>query len=127
MDMSVVRSVPISPLYTQCCQWIINTFHRARIETDLGSKLYATFRKAELPGPQMAIGAIIGGGPEALGYEYVTQVIRTLLPLAEQFGITTAAEVELDTLTNRIRNEVVANKGIVISPSMVGAWARKPL
>jgi len=126
MDMSVVRSMPISPLYTQCCHWIINTFHKARIETDLGSKLYAIFRQAELPGPQIAIGAIIGGGPDVPGYEYATQVIRTILPIAEQFGITTAEEVELDTLTDRIRDEVIANGGVVISPSMIGALANKP-
>jgi hypothetical protein len=65
-------------------------------------------------------------GPEAPGYEYLTYISRSLLPVAEKFGVTTAEEVQIDTLSNRIRNEVIANDGVIVSPAMIGAWAIKP-
>jgi hypothetical protein len=41
----------------------------------------------------------------------------------ERLGIATAAEVEVESLGHRIRDEILANNGIVISPSLIGAWA----
>jgi hypothetical protein len=125
MDMSIARSVPESPLYDQCCHWILSTFQSAKVETDFGSKLYSIYKQAGLPGPEMSMAARIGGGPDAPGYEYATNVLRSLIPMAEKFGVTTAEEAALDTLTNRIRNEVIENEGVVISPAMIGAWAIK--
>jgi hypothetical protein len=51
------------------------------------------------------------------------EIVRSLLPAMERLGIATAAEVEAESLGLRIRDEVVANNGIVISPSLIGAWA----
>lgn len=126
MDMSVVRSVPESPLYTQCCRWILSTFSKADVATDFGSRIYSIFRQAGLPGPEMTFGARIGGGPDAPGYEYARSVIQSLLPMAVKFGVTTAEEVDLDTLTERMRAEVTASDGIVISPALISAWTNKP-
>jgi ubiquinone/menaquinone biosynthesis C-methylase UbiE len=124
MDMSIVKSVPESPSYDQCCNWILSTFKSAQIQTDFGPKLYSIYLNAGLPSPKMSMGARIGGGPDAPGYEYATNVLRSLLPMSEKFGVTNAEEVKLDTLTDRIKQEVISNKGVVISPAMVGAWTR---
>jgi len=43
----------------------------------------------------------------------------------EKFRIATAAEVEIESLGLRIRKEVVAKNGIVITPLLIGAWACK--
>ncbi len=126
MDMSIVRSVPESSAYDQCCDWILSTFQSAKVQTDFGSKLYSIYVNSGLPSPEMCMGARIGGGPDAPGYEYATNVLRSLLPMSEKFGITNEEEAKIDTLTDRIRQEVVSNEGIVISPAMIGAWTRKP-
>jgi hypothetical protein len=44
----------------------------------------------------------------------------------ERFGITTAAELQADTLAERLLGELRSAQGIVISPPMIGAWARLP-
>lgn len=41
----------------------------------------------------------------------------------ERLGIATAAEDKVESLGLRIRDEVIANNGIVISPSLIGVWA----
>jgi SAM-dependent methyltransferase len=125
MDMSAARAVPDSPLYLKCGHWIRITFQRARVETDMGSKLFTTFREAGLPEPQMTLGARIGGGVEMPGYEWTAQTVRSLLPMMERLGVATAQEVDIETLADRLRDEVVTGDGVIISPAMIGAWTRQ--
>ena len=74
----------------------------------------------------MRMDALIGGGPDAPSYDLVAEGIGSLLPVLEKLKITTAAEVDLPTLAQRMRDEVVASKGVVLSPALIGAWSRKP-
>jgi hypothetical protein len=62
----------------------------------------------------------------SIAYLNVAEVVRSLLPLIEKFGVATAAEVNIDTLADRMRDEVVAGGGVVVTPSLVGAWSRRP-
>ncbi|BCQ29538.1 methyltransferase domain-containing protein (plasmid) [Caballeronia sp. NK8] len=124
MDMSTARSMPESPLCAQGMRWIMETFARAGVETDMGSKLYSTFRRAGLPGPQMLLSARIEGGPDSFAYQYLAEVLRTLLPLADRFGVARADEVGIDTLAARLRDEIVALDGVIQPPAFIGAWVR---
>ena len=65
-------------------------------------------------------------GPDSPVYAWVAQTTRTLLPLMERAGVATAAEVGLDTLADRLREEIVAADATVVPPPLIGAWARKP-
>jgi hypothetical protein len=42
----------------------------------------------------------------------------------ERLGIATSAEIEPDTLADRLLAEVTAENGIVVWPPMIGAWSR---
>jgi hypothetical protein len=44
----------------------------------------------------------------------------------EKLNIASAMEVEISTLAQRMRDEVVALKGVVVSAGFIGAWSRKP-
>ena len=44
----------------------------------------------------------------------------------EALGITTAAELEIDTLAERLRQEALETRGFIATPPMIGAFARKP-
>jgi hypothetical protein len=41
----------------------------------------------------------------------------------EKFEIATAAEVEVDSLAFRIRDEVLPKDGVIVAPLLIGAWA----
>jgi hypothetical protein len=43
----------------------------------------------------------------------------------EKMTIASAAEVGISTLVQRMRDEVVALKGVVLSAGFIGAWSRK--
>jgi len=43
----------------------------------------------------------------------------------ERTGVATAAKVDIETLTARLREEVLARNATLVSPGMIGAWTRK--
>ena len=90
----------------------------------MGGKLYQTFLAAGLPAPQMIAGARVEGGPDAFAYEYVAQTVRSLLPVAERVGAMTRADVEIDTLADRLRAEALRSSACIMLPTLFGAWAK---
>jgi SAM-dependent methyltransferase len=125
MDLSNARSLPVAPVFERCVTWIKQTLSATGARTRLGLELYSVFDEAGLPGPSMRIDAWIGGGPQCPAYEIVADVIHSLLPVMEKLNIASATEVEISTLAQRMRDEVVALKGVVVSAGFIGAWSRK--
>lgn len=125
-DVANCRSLPIAPTFERHVGWIKQALSATGARAQLGLELYSVFLAAGLPGPSMRMDALIGGGPDAVAYELVTEVTKSLLPVMEKFKIATAAEIDLSSLAERLRDEVVASKGVVLSPALIGAWARKP-
>jgi SAM-dependent methyltransferase len=126
-DMSLgVRSWPPVALWQQVSDWIRETFRRGGVHFDIGAKLYPLFRRAGLPGPTMRQDVAIGGG-EALRplYEHCADMIRSLLPRMEQFGIATAETVQVDSLAERLERETDAAGSQIAYLPVVGAWTTK--
>lgn len=123
-DISQVSQVPTSELFMQARRWIIEAFTAGGAELDMGTRLYTTFLRAGLPPPNMIAATHIACGPTAPGYEYMVGVLRSLLPLIEQSGIADLAEIGIDTLAARLRDDAVANERVTFLPRVVGAWAR---
>ena len=90
---------------------------------DIG-KLYATFRHAGLPAPNMTAATPVACGPTSPGYEDMARVLRSLLPLIERSGIANIAEIGIETLAERLREDAVANDRVIFLSRVVGAWAR---
>jgi ubiquinone/menaquinone biosynthesis C-methylase UbiE len=126
MDFShFPTSMPALNLYTKIGWWMQETFRRGNAEVRMGLKLKQTFLQADLPTPQMILSALVEGRDDSAVYPFIVQTIRSLLPRMESLGVATAQEVEIDTLTQRLREEVVSHNAVIVSPYLVGAWARK--
>ena len=124
-DASGCKSHPPSPTYERCKNWIIRTLQLSGADSHVGLKLYRIFRSVGLSAPTLRLDGAISGGPGA-PYEALAEVVRSLLPVMERFGIATAAEVEIDILAQRIRDEILAEDGVIVAPLLIGAWARHP-
>jgi 2-polyprenyl-3-methyl-5-hydroxy-6-metoxy-1,4-benzoquinol methylase len=125
MDLANARSLPVAPLFERSVTWIKQTLSATGARTRLGLELYPAFVAAGLPGPLMRIDALIGGGPHCSAYEIVADVVQSLLPVMEKLNIASAADVGISTLAQRMRDEVVAMEGVVVSAGFIGAWSRK--
>ena len=122
-DMTNDWAAPMTPLWTQIRAWALATIERGKVSPRMGLSLYPTFLAADLPPPELRLECAVGGGDIAWGW---ANVMRGLAPLMERLGITTAAELQGDTLAERLQDELRAAHGIVILPPMIGAWARLP-
>lgn len=122
-DMSQVSQAPASELFMQARRWILEAFTAGRAELDMGTKLYTTFLHAGLPAPNMIAATYVACGPTSPGYEYMARVLRSLLPLIERSGVANIAEIGIDTLAARLRDDAVANDRVTFLPRVVGAWA----
>jgi 2-polyprenyl-3-methyl-5-hydroxy-6-metoxy-1,4-benzoquinol methylase len=125
MDMANARSLPVAPVFERSLTWMKQTLNATGARIQLGLELYPVFLAAGLPGPSMRVDALIGGGPQCPGYEIVADVVQSLLPAMEKLKIASAAEVGISTLAQRMRDEVVALKGVVVSAGFIGAWSHK--
>jgi ubiquinone/menaquinone biosynthesis C-methylase UbiE len=125
-DASGCKSHPASPTYERCTNWIIRALQLSGADSHVGLKLYRIFRSSGLAAPTLRLDGAISGGPSA-PYEALAEVVRSLLPAMEKFGIAKAAEVEIDSLALRIRDEVLAQDSVVVSPLLIGAWVRHPV
>jgi ubiquinone/menaquinone biosynthesis C-methylase UbiE len=124
IDLTSPVSLPEGPLYRQMFQWMVAAFHAAGADPQMGLKLFATFRAAGLPTPELETTRFLGGGPDFFAYAQGTMVLRSLLPLIVARGIATADEIDIETLEERVRAETVAGGGVISMPMHVGARTR---
>jgi SAM-dependent methyltransferase len=125
IDWDGVRSWPPSPTYDQCCGWIRETLRLLNVETRMGIKLHATFLAAGLPAPTMRSEAVVGG-PASVSdrLQLLANQVETMLPDMERLGVTTAAQIALDTLVERMNDDIHAESSVIVGRSEIGAWCR---
>jgi hypothetical protein len=124
MDMSAARAVPEGLLFRRCRDWIVAAFRHVGAEPDMGSRLLATFRQAGLPVPRMIAGGRVEGGPDSVGYEQLAAILGRLAPILEQSGLATTAEIGIEIMAQRLREEAVALNQCIVFPTLIGAWCR---
>ena len=118
------RSYPESRLWNMCMHWIVETFKRSGGHPDLGIKLPVCFRDAGLPVPHMMVDVMMGGGPDTLIYAWAVTIVRSLAPRIVEYALATEEEIGVATLEDRLRAEVCALGGSVMSYPSMGAWVK---
>jgi SAM-dependent methyltransferase len=121
-----VTTNPRVALWQQANHWVRETFRRGGVHCDIGGELYPAFRRAGLPGPTVLQHVSTGGGPAMRPYcDNHAETVRSLLPRMEQFGIATAAEVDIDTLADRLDRDTCAAECQITYVPVTGAWVIK--
>lgn len=122
-DMAYEWAQPMTPLWTQVRAWFLETLARAHIAQRMALALPAAFAAAGLPVPEMRLECALGAGPELPVWGW-SNVVVGVVPMMEQLGVATAADVQPDTLTERLLAELRAAQGVVIGPPLIAAWSR---
>ena len=118
-----VAEHPDTPLANELIKWGRTVFERSGAHLDMGMELYQAFVDAGLPEPTLHFEAPMGGPVNWPGYEYLANSFRSLVPLLGAYGITTAEELDVDTLAERIQAEVAAAKRPIMLPPHITASA----
>jgi len=74
----------------------------------------------------MRLEAFIGGGATAVDYLRfaAADLIGSVVPELVRLGVATVAEVDIETLYERMLAEVIANGSVIVGRSEIGAWTR---
>jgi SAM-dependent methyltransferase len=124
-DWHGVRSIPVSPLYHRCSDWIVETLLRSGAASHTGLGLHRAFVGAGLPAPTMRLDALIGGGANAADLLHLNaDIVASLLPEMERLGIATAADVKIESLAERMIAEATDRNALLVGRYEVGAWSR---
>jgi ubiquinone/menaquinone biosynthesis C-methylase UbiE len=116
---------PGDVLFAKVGYWVVETLRRSGAHANVGYDLYRIYQAAGLPGPQMSFEMVADGDPDSPIADYAVDTLRSLLPKAIEYGITTAEEVGIDTLAQRVRDDARARKITYMVMPLFGAWCRK--
>jgi SAM-dependent methyltransferase len=125
-DNGAMRGEPAVPLIEAVRGWIEAAFRSVAADPRIGARAGQLLRQAGFVdvstfgiqayfGPSDPIGPILCAGP-----------VRSLAAQIVAQGIADEAELGLDTLEERIAEQVAARDAIVLAPTIVGAWGTRP-
>jgi SAM-dependent methyltransferase len=112
------------PLWQTVGHWFLETIRRSGTDGQFGLKLYGVFVEAGLPPPHLQHDICIDGGQDSLFYEWMAASVSSALPAMVRYGVARAADIDVDTLAERLRVETVSAAGALIPMSLIGAWSR---
>jgi len=124
MDMRVARSVPTIPHVEKAIGWVTETFKRAGAALDLGPQLWRIFRDAGLDEHNMVVCQKLEPAYSTAGVKMLSDIVLSLLPMMERFGVVTNGEVDVETLAKDLQNALSTNDAALLPPCVVGAYGR---
>lgn len=123
-DISTSYAQPALPLLHRCIERITEVYRRSGRTADMGAMLYPAYRTAGMA-PEMIGLTRIGNDQDVDGFEFIVESTRSLTSAMETLGIASAAEIEIETLHERLIHEAQAGTDpCIFYPRLVGAWAR---
>jgi ubiquinone/menaquinone biosynthesis C-methylase UbiE len=117
---------PDAPLWSRTYRIMGEAFRRGGNPPDFGKRLARTFLDAGLPWPTIQAEIPIGGEPGSYLFGWVADIVHSLIPRIEQFGLATADELQVDTLAARIEAEAISLGVQLLGPTQFGAWLTIP-
>ncbi len=125
-DMYVARSVPPVPKVETVLGWARETFRRVGVTLDLGPRLWRVFRDAGLEEHNLIVRQKLHPASSMEGTKWVSELVRSLLPMMEQLGVASAKQVGIDTLEEDLHQALLSNDAALCTPCVVGAYGRVP-
>lgn len=112
------------PLWSAGASLIYETSRRAGVNMRMGLTLHKIFQEAGLPAPSMHMEVPLGNDRDFTRWIY--DVLCALRPQIQQFNLSLESVGDLDTLPERLQEEVAASNTVVPWFGIVGASSRTP-
>jgi ubiquinone/menaquinone biosynthesis C-methylase UbiE len=97
---------------------------RSGVNLEMGPRLHKAFQEAGLPTPRMRLEMELANDPDFT--RWVADSFQSILPQIQRLNLSLEPLGELDTLQERLQNEVASSNMVVPWIGLVGAWCRKP-
>jgi len=119
---------PADCLAAKVVDWFRAGFKHAGVQARMGMRLFGLMRAAGLhPSTEIEMSVPIQQGPDGALFRILTALVRSQMPAIVASGVATEAEIDIDTLEQRLIADAPAS-GVVgyFNSGHVGVWARKP-
>jgi len=122
-DMGYDYAYPATALWDRVTSWVRETVAAVGAAPRMGPDLPRSFHEAGLPVPTVRSWLGAWSAADAPVW-FWSNIVRGVLPLLEQTGQASAAEVDIDTLEARLAAELAAAHATMMLPPCTAAWAR---
>jgi SAM-dependent methyltransferase len=119
---------PLDCLAARAAEWFRAGFKHAGVHSRMGMRLFGLMREAGLaPSTEIDMLVPIQQGPDGALFSTLASVVRSQIPAIVASGVATEAEIDIDTLEERMIANAPAD-GVVgyFNLGHVGVWATKP-
>lgn len=113
-----------APLAAKCTKWCADAAQVAGSPIR-GGQLAPILRDAGLDVAGMAVATPVAVDPDSPAYIHLAASVASLLPLIVAHDLATEAEVDINTLLDRLRAEGQETGSALYPPELMGAWARQ--
>lgn len=120
----VARLEAIPPLVRQAAAWVYGAFRKAGTEMQMSFKFPGAFLDAGLPSPALALDGILGTDPAWVGYDFLGDALRDILPKLREYGII-KEDLDAGRYVEETRAEILQQRAFLPLFFAIGAWARK--
>jgi SAM-dependent methyltransferase len=110
------------PLWSASVSLLHEASLRLGVNMEMGPALHKAFQDAGLPAPHMRLEMELGHDPDFT--RWVSDVVCTLRLKIQEVGLSLEYLGDLDTLQERLQQEVASSNTVVPWIGLVGAWCR---
>jgi ubiquinone/menaquinone biosynthesis C-methylase UbiE len=112
------------PLWSAAVALLHEAGARSGVNMEMGPALHKVFQEAGLPAPRMRLEMELGRDPDFT--RWLSDSLRSVLPQIQKLNLSREAVGDLDTLQERLQNEVAMSDTVVPWIGLVAACCRKP-
>jgi protein-L-isoaspartate O-methyltransferase len=112
------------PLWSAAVSLLHEGGLRSGVNLEMGPALHKVFQDAGLPAPRMRLEMELGCDTDFT--RWTSDSLKSVLPQIQKLNLSLEALGDLDTLEQRLQNEVALSNTVVPWIALVGAWCCKP-
>jgi ubiquinone/menaquinone biosynthesis C-methylase UbiE len=125
-DVSASRSEPRLGLVDDALAWVMAAFTAAGASPAIGTRLAGILEGADVEDVKSVGIQAYFPSRSPVGPAMLAGIVRSLAGTILDHGIATAAQLDLPTLERRIGQELARADAVLLPPTVVGAWGRRP-
>ena len=125
-DIGAMRAEPEAPLVDAVRRWIEAAFRSAGADPRIGTQTGQLLRRTGFADVSTLGVQAYFAPSDPIGPLLCAGVTRSLAPQIVAHGIADEAELGLETLQERIAEQVSALDAVIMPPTVVGAWGTRP-
>jgi ubiquinone/menaquinone biosynthesis C-methylase UbiE len=112
------------PLWSAAVSLLYESAARSGVNMEMGPALYRVFQDAGLPAPNMRLEMELGHDADFT--RWVSDAVISCRPQIEKLNLPLEKLGDLDTIRQRLQDEVASSNTVVPWLASVGAWCRTP-